>query len=124
MIKMEVSVAMKHIDPTLNVTTTAPPDGQLGLALDVEGELAGENAHILRHAVEPVFITPTTPHLTLNMHGVKYMDSTGIGVLVSIIQKISDRDGRLVIVGLNETGQQLLRILQLAGLDCVSVQAS
>ena len=113
---------MKYINPTLNVTTKTPLEGHPGLSLDVEGELAGDNAHILTHAVEPVFITPTAPHLTLNMHGVSYMDSTGIGVLVSIIQQISDRDGRLVIVGLNETGRQLLRILNLAGLECVSVE--
>jgi anti-anti-sigma factor len=115
---------MEYIDPGLSVRTIAPPDGEMGMHLDVAGELAGENAHILRHAVEPVFVTPKAPHLTLIMHGVKYMDSTGIGVLVSIIQEIADRGGRLDIVGLNNTGRQLLAIVNLAGIECVKIRPS
>ncbi|HDS30726.1 MAG TPA: anti-sigma factor antagonist [Firmicutes bacterium] len=113
---------MHYIDPVLSVRAIDPSEGGVGLHLDIDGELAGDNAHILRHAVEPMFITPSAPYLTLNMHGVRYMDSTGIGVLVSIIQQIAERGGRLDIVGLNNTGRQLFAILNLAGIECVKIR--
>ena len=66
------------------------------------------------------FATP--PHLTLIMDKVRYMDSTGVGVIIAIIQQMRRRGGKLEILGLSDVGRQLLQILRVTALaDYVSV---
>ena len=94
------------------------------MCLKLEGQLAGEGAHVLRRAVEPLLISPMPPCLKLMMEGVSYMDSTGVGVIVAIIRQMRERGGKLEIHGLSEIGRELLQILKVADLhECVMVAA-
>jgi anti-anti-sigma factor len=106
-----------HIDPTFTVRAIKPPDGRPSLCLKVSGHLAGENAHTLRRAVEPVFASPNPPLVYLIMDDVRYMDSTGVGVIVAIIQQMRRRGGKLEIRGLSDVGRQLLHILSITSLS-------
>jgi anti-sigma B factor antagonist len=113
---------VEHVDPGFVVMPVAPPEGQQSLILKLVGNLAGENAHLLRRAVEPVFVSPTPPSVRLIMNDVHYIDSTGVGVIVSIIQQMQRHGGKLEIIGLSDVGRQLLSILRLTTLsDYVTV---
>jgi anti-anti-sigma factor len=113
---------LERIDPAFIIKAVPPPEGEQSLVLQLTGHLAGDNAHMLRRAVEPVFISPNPPRVQLMMDNVRYMDSTGVGVIVAIIQQIRRRGGKLEISGLNESGRQLMQILRITALaDIVSV---
>lgn len=110
----------EQIDASLSIKTVPPPEGDQSFCLRVSGHLSGERAHILRKAIEPVFISPNPPTVRLIMDDVKYMDSTGVGVIVAIIQQMRRYGGRLEISGLTDVGRQLFHILKLTKFsECV-----
>lgn len=54
-----------------------------------------------------------TKKLILNLLGVKYMDSSGVGELVSTYTSVSNAGGRMVLVGVTGKILDLLQITQL-----------
>lgn len=92
------------------------------MRLSLSGELTGEGVYLLKQAIEPLFISPTPPHLELKMDDIRYMDSSGVGIIIAIIQRMRDSGGKLEIHGLSEVGRDLFKILKLASLhEFVSV---
>ena len=55
-------------------------------------------------------------HLVIDLDGVGFLDSTGLGVLVGILKMVSTADGSLGIVCAR---QDLLKILRITGLATV-----
>lgn len=86
------------------------------MRLRLSGELTGEGVYILKQAIEPLFISPTPPRLELEMDDIRYMDSSGVGILIAIIQRMRDAGGKLEIHGLSDVGRDLFKILKLASL--------
>lgn len=54
--------------------------------------------------------------LVINLEGVEFMDSTGLGVLVSGLKRVKERDGELVLAAGRE---QILKVLAITGLNKV-----
>ncbi|MGQ9629662.1 MAG: STAS domain-containing protein [bacterium] len=52
-------------------------------------------------------------NIIMDFKGVMYMDSTGIGVLVSKLNRIKGGGGRLIIIGINDEIRELLKIVRL-----------
>ena len=115
---------LERLDPALTVKTVPPPDGQQSLCPKLAGNLAGENAHTLRRAVEPVFISPIVPHLTL-YHGrgkVHGLDRGGSDNCDYPWKQCDVGAESWRILGLSDVGRQLLQILRVTALaDYVSV---
>ncbi len=105
-----------NLNTSLTIQTIAPAKGEHSMCLRLTGRLAGDAAYMLRRAVEPVFVTPSTPTLKLMMDGVKYMDSSGVGAIIYIIKQMRERGGKLEIHGLSDVGRELFQILKLASL--------
>jgi anti-anti-sigma factor len=101
---------------SLIIRNESPPDGQQGMWLRLSGQLAGESVYTLKQAVEPLLVSPKPPLLRLIMEDVKYMDSSGVGAIVGIIQKMRKVGGNLEIYGLSDVGRQLFQILRLSSL--------
>ena len=55
-------------------------------------------------------------HVVVDMTGVAFLDSTGLGVLVGALKKVRAEDGSLEIVC---SSQRLLRIFSITGLSSV-----
>ena len=53
--------------------------------------------------------------IALDLHGVGFIDSTGLGILVACLKRVRERDGRLVVIA-PETSP-LRRLLALTGLE-------
>jgi anti-sigma B factor antagonist len=107
----------QQVDSPFTVKSLPPPEGQKSYVLKLSGFMTGDKAHVLRRAVEPIFISPNPPLLKLIMDDVRYIDSTGVGVIVAIIQQMQRCGGKLVISGLNDSGRQLLQILRITSLS-------
>lgn len=54
--------------------------------------------------------------LAIDLEGVEFMDSTGLGVLITGLKRIKEREGTLVLVA---PGDQIRRLLTITGLEKV-----
>lgn len=79
----------------------------------VHGELDVEAAPELRRAlIEAIDEHPGRP-MVVDLEGVDFIDSAGLGVLVGGRKRARDREGDVVLVA---TGQNVIKVLELTGL--------
>lgn len=64
-------------------------------------------------------IAVTDPEVEVDARGTTYIDSSGLGVLVSVSKKLKDYGGRLRVVGLNDDLMTLFELTQLDKLVAV-----
>jgi anti-sigma B factor antagonist len=80
--------------------------------LDVTGEVDSYNAPRLRERMVAL-IDEGTPNLVINMTGVEYIDSTGLGTLVAALKRATERGGALSLICPNE---QIYKVFHITGL--------
>jgi anti-sigma B factor antagonist len=81
--------------------------------LDLSGEVRiGEGAVALRDSIRNLADQGKTK-LLLNLAGVKYMDSTGVGELIANYTTVTRQGGQLKLLSLTERIQNLLVITKL-----------
>ncbi|MBG0813379.1 STAS domain-containing protein [Planomonospora sp. ID82291] len=66
--------------------------------IKAEGELDMASAPRFRAAIDEVFDHPGSPCLVMDLTGVPFCDSVGLGVLVGAFTRVRDSRGRLVLV--------------------------
>lgn len=52
-------------------------------------------------------------HLTIDLSGLEYVDSSGLGVLISIHKRCLQKGGKMVITGLRGMVEELFRLTRL-----------
>jgi anti-sigma B factor antagonist len=67
----------------------------------------GDEGAILRERV--VKMLTGTPKIVVNLHGVEYIDSGGLGMLVGLLVSARNRGGELKLVSPNQRTKELLR---------------
>jgi anti-sigma B factor antagonist len=80
--------------------------------LTCTGEVDLSSAPQLREALAPVF-NEVKPRLLVDLSGVSFMDSTGIGIMVNTLNRMREKNGACAFCGLQP---RVHRILQIAGL--------
>jgi len=83
------------------------------LTVFVEGDVDISNVKELKSHLEEKIIE-YQPDIILNCEGLSYIDSTGLGVLVSALKKAQSHDKSISIVQLKP---YLYKIFELTGLD-------
>ncbi len=83
--------------------------------LDVVGEVDVFTAPKLRERLVQL-IDQGSEKVIVNLDGVGFMDSTGLGTLVGGLKRMKERGGSLALVCAN---RPVLRILTITGLDAV-----
>ena len=83
------------------------------LLVCVEGELDMHVATEFKDAVDNALEATGVKHVLLNLQGVKFIDSSGLGVLLGRYKKISVLGG---ILSATQIQPQVLQILELSGL--------
>jgi anti-sigma B factor antagonist len=83
--------------------------------VDVEGEVDVFTAPKLREAIIGL-LSDGKEKIIVNLEGVAFMDSTGLGVLVGGLKRVKERNGELAIAGAQGT---VLRVLNVTGLNAV-----
>jgi anti-sigma B factor antagonist len=86
----------------------APAEATVALA----GEIDGSTVAQLRAAVEGLFVDPP-PRIVLDLHGVAFCDSQGLGTLVALSNKARMVHSVLVLTNVGDT---MLRVLDITGL--------
>jgi anti-sigma B factor antagonist len=82
--------------------------------LEVRGEVDAYSAPQLREALREM--DGREARLLVDLNGVDFMDSSGLGVLIGALKRAREQRGELALVC---TGQSLLRLLAITGLDRV-----
>ena len=83
--------------------------------VDVEGEVDMFTAPKLRERIVQL-IDEGHHKITVNLQGVSFMDSTGLGTLVGGLKRVKEHDGALALVC---TNRPVLRVLSITGLNNV-----
>lgn len=83
--------------------------------LTVAGEVDVYTSPILKSYIIDAFEDGCTD-LILDLEGVGFIDSSGLGVLVSALRRVKERSGTMRIVC---TRESILKILRITGLDKV-----
>lgn len=81
--------------------------------LTVAGDVDVDTAPALRYAVHDL-LEQGHRDLVVNVSGVEFIDSTGLGVLVGMLREARSRKGTLELVC---TQARMLKLLHLTGLD-------
>ena len=96
---MEMKITKEIVDTNINV--------------QLEGEIDAYTAPKLKEELYPLTENGAV-HITIDLSGVGYMDSTGLGVFVGLFKNVRAKGGDLQIVGLSERLERLFDITGLA----------
>lgn len=96
----------------MNATIITRQNGNVCF-LDVSGKITlGDGSVVIREAVKKL-VADGTKNIVLNLGDVTYIDSSGIGELVSAFTTVSNNGGNLKLLNLTKRVQDLLQITKL-----------
>ena len=96
----------------MNATIKTRQNGDVCL-LDVSGKITlGDGSVAIREAVKKL-VADGTKKIVLNLGDVTYIDSSGIGELVSAFTSVSNNGGNLKLLNLTKRVHDLLQITKL-----------
>jgi anti-sigma B factor antagonist len=102
---------------------TVRKDGKGVVVVDVEGQLIVGNRQELKQKILEALEAGDRRFL-IDFTRTGYIDSSGLGVLVSLSKKIRDEGGDLRLAGLNEDLRTLFELTKLDTLFAISNTAS
>lgn len=82
--------------------------------VDVKGEMDLYNAHQLKDLVNKM-IEKKIQSFVINMEGVDYIDSTGIGALIAICNSLKKQGFKLAISGVHGSVKKVIELTKLIG---------
>jgi anti-sigma B factor antagonist len=94
----------------IKVNTRALRDG--AQAVEIQGEIDVYTSPRVKETVNEL-IEKGFYHLIINLEGVRYIDSTGLGVLIGALKKVREQSGRILLVC---TNPQIKKIFNITGL--------
>ena len=80
--------------------------------LDVSGRLTSFESGALRDSISGL-LKQGRRHLVLNLSGLRYLDSSGIGELARVYVAVVKQGGQIKVVGLSSKIEEVLKITQL-----------
>lgn len=95
--------------------TLATHEAGAATVLEVAGEVDVYTAPRMREEIVDL-VTEGRYHLIIDMEGVEFLDSTGLGVLVGGLKRVRAHEGTLQVVCSRE---QILKIFRITGLTKV-----
>ena len=82
----------------------------------IEGELDHDSTAIMRAEIDNQLYDRSLTELIIDMAGVSFMDSSGIGIVLGRYRRMQERDGRLYLSGLGGSAEKILRMAGVLGL--------
>ena len=98
------------MQPT-NFSVTIRQAGPISL-LDVAGRLTSFEIGALRDSISRL-LKQGRKNIVLNLSGLQYLDSSGIGELARVYVSVVKQNGQMKVVGLSPKGEEILKITQL-----------
>jgi anti-sigma B factor antagonist len=95
----------------LNFSATIRHVGLISIA-EVAGRLTSFESGALRSSIAQL-LKEGRKQIVLNLSGLDYLDSSGVGELVHTYMSVIKRGGEMKVVGLTEKVEEILKITQL-----------
>ncbi len=83
------------------------------LFLNIEGDMLGETDGIELVDIVNDKMNDNIINAAIDLSGIRYMNSTGIGVLITLLTKYKSKNGALVLVNPSDQIQKILTITKL-----------
>jgi anti-sigma B factor antagonist len=81
--------------------------------IDIQGEVSAFAEQVLMDAYAEAS-TPSTRAIILNFNGLEYMNSSGIGLIVTLLIRVNRQKQRLLSCGLSEHYQHIFELTRLS----------
>ncbi len=104
------AVRVRTVQPT-NFSVTIRQAGPISL-LDVSGRLTSFEVGALRDSISRL-LKQGRKNIVLNLSGLQYLDSSGIGELARIYVSVVKASGQMKVVGLSPKVEEILKVTQL-----------
>ena len=86
------------------------------LFLSLDGDLIGEQSGVEILDIANIELDNNLDSCIVDMENVRYMNSSGIGVLITILTKVKNKNGQMVLV---KPSVQIVKLLEITKLDSV-----
>jgi len=98
--------------PHANVQKTVRRNSPSVSVIDIQGEVSAFAEDVLMAAYAEA-ATPTTRHIVLNFTGLEYMNSSGIGLLVTLLIRANRQKQKMLAYGLSDHYRQIFELTRL-----------
>jgi anti-sigma B factor antagonist len=98
--------------PQANVVMNVRKISNTVSIIDIEGEVSAFAEDTLMEAYAEAN-TPTTRAIILNFNGLEYMNSSGIGLLVTLLIRVNRQKQRMLAYGLSEHYKHIFELTRL-----------
>lgn len=99
--------------PQANVVMNVRQLNPATSVIDIQGDVSAFAEKVLMDAYAEAS-GPTTRNIVLNFRGLDYMNSSGIGLLVTLLIRANRQKQRLMACGLSEHYQHIFKITRLS----------
>lgn len=107
--------------PQANVVMTVRRVNPSISIIDIQGDVSAFAEQVLMDAYAEAS-TPTTRAIILNFSGLEYMNSSGIGLIVTLLIRVNRQKQRLLAFGLSEHYRHIFEITRLS--DAIRIYAT
>ena len=95
----------------MDMTTLVKDDKMI---VYISGEIDHHTSREIRESVDRMIVMQRPGTLILDLEGVNFMDSSGLGLILGRYKKIKELDGNMYLCGAD---QRTMKILKMAGVD-------
>jgi anti-anti-sigma factor len=106
---------VQHVSEDENLLQIAISPGDDGPVVHLSGELDPHTAPLLADAVTPYHADENTKQVVLDLEQLRFIDSSGLRVIIASEQALRERGARLVLRSPSEATRRLLEITDLLG---------
>ncbi|MFW6269957.1 MAG: STAS domain-containing protein [Bacillota bacterium] len=81
--------------------------------LKPEGEIVFANSHTLKEKTKSIIEENDINELILDLDAISYLDSSGVGFIISLLKFLREKKGKLVITNLNSKVRRVCELTKL-----------
>lgn len=96
----------------MDIKVNTRPSGDKAHLVEVQGEIDVYTSPRVKETINEL-IEKGKYNLIINLEGVRYIDSTGLGVLIGALKKVREHQGRILLIC---TNPQIKKIFNITGL--------
>jgi anti-sigma B factor antagonist len=96
----------------MNLTANVRKANSTACIIDIKGEINAQSDSVLMEAYNQASLSGTRT-IILNFSELEYMNSSGIGLLVTLLIRVKRQNQRLLAFGLSEHYQQIFEMTRL-----------
>lgn len=83
------------------------------VSVSIQGDINFENARELKNYIQKIIDDDHAVKYIINLKLVNFIDSSGLGTLVSLLTLLKKINGNLKLVGINENIEELFKLTRL-----------